>query len=106
MKQIGVFLIILISVVAMSVMAQTDNDAEQTKGEETVSAEPTATPENAPTVERQYPIAPGFWYPGDPMPTKPLRYYRVRCWPGCHSYGEFADPENIKKASEKKTGMS
>jgi hypothetical protein len=33
-----------------------------------------------------YPIAPGIWYPGDgPLPDKPIRYYRVRCWPGCHS---------------------
>ena len=36
---------------------------------------------------RRYPIAPGIWYPTDgPIPEKlPLRYYRVRCWPGCHS---------------------
>ena len=33
-----------------------------------------------------YPIAPGIWYPGDgAIPDKPMRYYRVRCWPGCHS---------------------
>ena len=43
-----------------------------------------------PTTEqlaRRYPIAPGIWYPTDgPIPEKlPLRYYRVRCWPGCHS---------------------
>ncbi len=36
---------------------------------------------------RRYPIAPGVWYPTDgPIPEKPpMRYYRVRCWPGCHS---------------------
>ena len=33
---------------------------------------------------RVYPIAPGVWYPGEPLPEKPMRYYRVRCWPGCH----------------------
>jgi hypothetical protein len=45
---------------------------------------------------RTYPIAPGVWYPTDgPIPEKPIRYYRVRCWPGCHSgsdYGKY--PEN------------
>lgn len=45
--------------------------------------------------ERVYPIAPGVWYPGrGPIPEKPIRYYRVRCWPGCHSgsdYGKYPD---------------
>ncbi len=44
---------------------------------------------HAPTTEelaRRYPIAPGVWYPTDgPIPEHPIRYYRVRCWPGCHS---------------------
>ena len=36
--------------------------------------------------EREYPIAAGIWYPQDgPIPDKPMRYYRVRCWPGCHT---------------------
>lgn len=41
---------------------------------------------------RVYPIAPGVWYPGDPLPERPIRYYRVRCWPGCHrgsSHGKY-----------------
>ncbi len=34
----------------------------------------------------EYPIAAGIWYPQDgPIPDKPMRYYRVRCWPGCHT---------------------
>jgi len=34
----------------------------------------------------EYPVAAGVWYPSDgPLPEKPMRYYRVRCWPGCHS---------------------
>lgn len=41
----------------------------------------------------EIPIAAGVWYPGDgPLPDNPMRYYRVRCWPGCHSgssYGKF-----------------
>ncbi len=43
----------------------------------------------------RYPIAPGVWYPGDgPLPEKPVRYYRARCWPGCHRgspYGKYPD---------------
>ena len=43
--------------------------------------------------ETEYPIAPGIWYPQDgPIPDKPMRYYRVRCWPGCHTgsvYGKY-----------------
>jgi len=47
--------------------------------------------------DRVYPIAPGIWYPGEgPIPEKPVRYYRVRCWPGCHSgssHGMYPDSE-------------
>ena len=43
-------------------------------------------PPNAVKTETQYPIAAGIWYPQNgPIPDKPMRYYRVRCWPGCHS---------------------
>ncbi|NIQ39958.1 MAG: hypothetical protein GTN81_15435 [Proteobacteria bacterium] len=45
-------------------------------------------------ISRVYPIAPGIWYPGDPLPEKPMRYYRVRCWPGCHrgsSHGMYPE---------------
>ena len=58
----------------------------------------TTTTTNLTTEElaRKYPIAPGVWYPTDgPIPEKPIRYYRVRCWPGCHSgsdYGKY--PQN------------
>ena len=35
-----------------------------------------------------------------PLPEKPIRYYRVRCWPGCHSgsdYGKYPDkPLNME----------
>jgi hypothetical protein len=41
------------------------------------------------------PIAAGVWYPQDgPLPDKPMRYYRARCWPGCHvgsSFGMYPD---------------
>jgi len=41
------------------------------------------------------PIAPGVYYPHyDEVPEHPVRYYRVRCWPGCHSgstHGKYPD---------------
>ena len=43
----------------------------------------------------EMPIAAGIWYPQDgALPDKPMRYYRARCWPGCHvgsSYGMYPD---------------
>jgi hypothetical protein len=55
------------------------------------SADTTARASGKPTWEM--PIAAGVWYPTDAsMPEKPMRYYRVRCWPGCHtgsSYGKY-----------------
>jgi hypothetical protein len=34
----------------------------------------------------EVPIAPGIYYPSDgSVPDHPVRYYRVRCWPGCHT---------------------
>jgi len=45
---------------------------------------------------REYPIAAGIWYPHQgKVPDRPMRYYRVRCWPGCHtgsSYGVHQEP--------------
>jgi hypothetical protein len=55
-------------------------------------SEPTSTSEVSAETPRVYPIAPGIWYPGDPLPENPIRYYRVRCWPGCHhgsSHGKY-----------------
>jgi hypothetical protein len=46
-------------------------------------------------VDWEVPIAAGTYYPSDgEVPDHPVRYYRVRCWPGCHvgsSYGMFPD---------------
>jgi len=43
----------------------------------------------------EVPIAAGVYYPSDgAVPDHPMRYYRVRCWPGCHtgsSYGKYPD---------------
>jgi hypothetical protein len=56
-------------------------------------AAPTADTIEAPAWE--CPIAAGIYYPSDgEVPDHPVRYYRVRCWPGCHtgsSYGMFPD---------------
>ena len=46
----------------------------------------------------EIPIAAGVWYPGDgDIPEKPMRYYRARCWPGCHvgssKYGMFPETD-------------
>ena len=55
--------------------------------------ENTAKTAEQPTWE--IPIAAGVWYPSDgAVPEKPMRYYRVRCWPGCHtgsSLGKYPD---------------
>ncbi len=81
MKSIGflpVLLIVMIAVAGVLPAAGT-SPADSTK----------ITQASTPTTEelaRRYPIAPGVWYPTDgPIPEKPVRYYRVRCWPGCHS---------------------
>jgi hypothetical protein len=43
----------------------------------------------------EVPIAAGIYYPSDgQVPEAPVRYYRVRCWPGCHtgsSLGKYPD---------------
>ena len=43
----------------------------------------------------EVPVAAGVWYPTDgPIPDKPMRYYRARCWPGCHvgsKYGKYPE---------------
>lgn len=73
------------------------------KGDDEASStgsEPAPGPEVSIETSRVYPIAPGVWYPGEPLPEKPMRYYRVRCWPGCHrgsSHGKYPDePLNMK----------
>ena len=75
------FLMLLLAGVALSI--------DQTTSTPSTAAVPSADAEKT---ERVYPVAPGVWYPGQPMPEKPMRYYRVRCWPGCHSgspYGKY-----------------
>ena len=94
MKHLSVFTSLLF---LMLLLAGAALSVEQTTSTPSAAASPSADPEKS---ERVYPIAPGVWYPGQPMPEKPVRYYRVRCWPGCHSgsdYGKYPDrPLNMK----------
>ena len=64
-------------------------------GEEASKTQGVVTAQASPQPARVYPIAPGVWYPQDgPLPEKPVRYYRARCFPGCHSgtkYGLYPD---------------
>jgi hypothetical protein len=104
MKHLIVLAMIALLVIGMSVTAQTDGTAAPDKEEkaavsatdEAAEATEVPCPENT-KVPRRYPIAAGVWYPGDPLPTEPSRYYRIRCWPGCHSYGEWATPPESKE---------
>ena len=63
-----------------------------TMGEKGTAAD-SAGPSNQ--VAWEVPIAAGIYYPSDgPVPDQPVRYYRVRCWPGCHTgstLGKYPD---------------
>jgi hypothetical protein len=67
------------------------------RGEESAQT-PAAAPAKQVAVQQppwQYPIAPGIWYPGDGLlPAHPFKYYRVRCWPGCHDPNSQPRPHN------------
>lgn len=80
-------LIILLVFIAIFPVTGTTSDV-QTKTEGNAAKE-------AEQPSWEIPIAAGIWYPADgPVPEKPMRYYRVRCWPGCHigsSYGKYPD---------------
>ena len=85
MKHYLILVTLLCLVIVVCIAAST--------GGETVVPKGTATPVASTKADRVYPIAPGVWYPGDgALPEKPMRYYRVRCWPGCHrgsAYGKY-----------------
>ena len=62
---------------ALAFVALASGGSEQNRSSETVASQAKET--------WRYPIAPGVWYPGDgALREKPVRYYRARCWPGCH----------------------
>jgi len=77
-------LIILIACVTLVVFAGLlpviGSNTLGTKGTEPDAAAPVEQ------VTWEVPIAAGIYYPSDgPVPDNPVRYYRVRCWPGCHT---------------------
>lgn len=94
MRYLFIFLAVLLLVIASGITAN------GTDVEDTTVPNPTAAPTVSTGTPRVYPIAPGVWYPGDPLPEKPIRYYRVRCFPGCHrgsSYGKYPnEPLNMR----------
>lgn len=89
MKRLILSMILALSVLAVTSLSLSGDRRPLTKGAEGPLSD------TALNKERVYPIAPGVWYPGQgPLPEKPIRYYRVRCWPGCHrgsDYGKYPD---------------
>ena len=85
MKCVLIFFVVVF-LVAHPIISKSSNEANPTE------SEPASASEVSLETPRAYPIAPGVWYPGDPLPEQPIRYYRVRCWPGCHrgsSHGKY-----------------
>jgi hypothetical protein len=105
MKYFLVIVTSLFILISLGHVMQAGSDATAPAAQEAeksyaTAPEPAAAPAT-PTTARVYPIAPGVWYPGQgPLPEKPVRYYRARCWPGCHrgsSHGMYPDrPLNMK----------
>jgi hypothetical protein len=91
MKNVRLFLAVLFAVVLAGIAAvcAAAPVSQQNSADTTARAPGNAAP------AWEIPIAAGVWYPTDAsMPEKPMRYYRVRCWPGCHtgsSYGKYPD---------------
>lgn len=117
MQRIYIFLLIISLVFTLGVVAQKPDNSNSSKEKSEISsaihkAESSPHPESS-EVTRVYPIAAGVWYPGQPLPDKAFRYYRIRCWPGCHQnsrYGKYPDeppsasaPDSTEK-SESTTG--
>jgi hypothetical protein len=89
MKHFLIFFMVLALIIAVGAVAQTTN--------ETTTTESTKVP-------HVYPVAAGVWYPGDPLPEKPVRYYRIRCWPGCHHGGSpYAKYPDLPETAEAET---
>ena len=87
------YLIVLFSLVFLVAFAGfTPVSGNSSTAENDASKDPQNSNEKA---TWEIPIAAGIWYPTDgPVPDHPMRYYRVRCWPGCHtgsSYGKYPD---------------
>lgn len=88
MRYIATFISLLFLMLALAAIGLSSD--QPTASKSPLASSSTASKET----ERVYPIAPGVWYPGQPMPEKPMRYYRVRCWPGCHTGSDFGKYPN------------
>lgn len=80
MKNIIILVLCVSLVIFTGLLPVMGSNTQGTKGAESNAAEP------SPQVTWEVPIAAGIYYPSDgPVPDNPVRYYRVRCWPGCHT---------------------
>jgi len=92
-------IIILISCVSLVIFAGLlpvmGSNTQGAKGSEPVAVD------SAEQVTWEVPIAAGIYYPSNgPVPDNPVRYYRVRCWPGCHT-GSSLGKYPAKKLEDK-----
>ena len=89
MKSIIIFILFMFLVVFIGFVPVMGSSSGDSKDAQKRSGE------NIAEITWEVPIAAGVWYPTDgPVPEKPARYYRVRCWPGCHTgstYGKYPD---------------
>jgi hypothetical protein len=89
MKTIVILVSCLSLVIIIGLLPVMGSNTQGAKGSEPDAAA------SSQQVTWEVPIAAGIYYPSDgPVPDKPMRYYRVRCWPGCHtgsSLGKYPD---------------
>ena len=91
MKYCMIFIVSMCLAISVVTIVQTGDKPAHSKDSKEIKTK----------IAHVYPVAPGVWYPGDGvLPEKPVRYYRARCWPGCHSgspYGKYPHkPLNMK----------
>ncbi len=80
-----IYTLLVASVLLLAACAAMPPSEKQTQAPSPEPAEQADSTAAAAETPWQYPIAPGIWYPGDgPLPDQPFKYYRIRCWPGCH----------------------
>ena len=89
MKYIIILVACVLLIVVIGLLPVLGSNTLGAKGSEPNSTSPSEQ------VTWEVPIAAGIYYPSDgPVPEKPVRYYRVRCWPGCHTgstLGKYPD---------------
>ena len=79
MKKLQYSLLVVLLVVCFSVV-NTWSGSEMAK-----QASPDMAKAHQDTVDWEIPLTAGIYYPHKGMEPQPkMRYYRVRCWPGCH----------------------